>query len=80
MAAAKAAAAQDGDSAFVSTNDLLVAGWAKATRAQLLEMPINLRNRLPDIGDADAGNYEWAIFYQVRLRVTVRVGFGLGPG
>ena len=64
VAAAKAAAAQDGDSAFVSTNDLLVAGWAKATRAQLLEMPINLRNRLPDIGDGDAGNYEWAIFYQ----------------
>ena len=29
----------------MSTNDLLVAGWAKATRAQLLEMPINLRNR-----------------------------------
>ena len=21
---------------------------------------------LPGIGDADAGNYEWAIFYQVR--------------
>jgi hypothetical protein len=62
--AAKVAAKQDGDSAFVSTNDLLVAAWAKATRAQLLEMPINLRNRLPGIGDADAGNYEWVIMYQ----------------
>ena len=62
--AAKAAAKEDGDSAFVSTNDLLTAAWAKLTRAELLEMPINLRNRLPGIGDADAGNYEWAVFYQ----------------
>jgi len=60
----KAAAKEDGDSDFVSTNDLLAAAWAKLTRAQLLEMPINLRNRLPGIGDTDAGNYEWAIFYQ----------------
>ena len=62
--AAKAAAKGDGDSAFVSTNDLLTTAWAKATRAQLLEMPINLRNRLSGIGDADAGNYEWVVFYQ----------------
>jgi hypothetical protein len=62
--AAKAAAKGDGDSAFVSTNDLLTTAWAKATRAQLLEMPINLRNRLTGIGDADAGNYEWVVFYQ----------------
>jgi len=64
VAAGKASAKNDGDSAFVSTNDLLVAGWAKLTRAQLLEMPINLRNRLPGITDADAGNYEWVVFYQ----------------
>ena len=62
--AAKAAAKADGDSAFVSTNDLLTANWAKVTRAQLLEMPINLRNRLPGIGDGDAGNYEWIVLYQ----------------
>ena len=58
------AAAKGSDSAFVSTNDLLTTAWAKATRAQLLEMPINLRNRLQGIGDADAGNYEWVVFYQ----------------
>ena len=66
--AAKAAAKEDGDSAFVSTNDVLVAGWAKVTshraRGQLLEMPINLRNRLPGLDDTDAGNYEWVVFYQ----------------
>lgn len=62
--AAKDAAKADGDSEFVSTNDVLTAGWAKITRAQLLEMPINLRNRLPGIGDADAGNYEFVVFYQ----------------
>lgn len=62
--AAKAAAKGDGDSAFVSTNDVLVAGWARLTRAQLLEMPINLRDRLPGISGADAGNYEWVVFYQ----------------
>lgn len=62
--AAKAAAKADGDSEFVSTNDILVSGWAKLTRAQLLEMPINLRRRLPGIDDADAGNYEWVVFYQ----------------
>ena len=62
--AGKAAAKEDGDSPFVSTNDLLVASWAKLTRAQLLEMPLNLRNRLPGIDDADAGNYEWVVFYQ----------------
>jgi hypothetical protein len=62
--AAKAAAKGDGDSAFVSTNDVLTAAWGKLTRAQLLEMPINLRNRLPGIGDADAGNYEWVVMYQ----------------
>ena len=61
---AKAAAKSDGDSPFVSTNDLLVANWARLTRAQLLEMPINLRNRLPGIDDADAGNYEWVVFFQ----------------
>lgn len=62
--AAKAAAKEDGDSAFVSTNDLLTAAWAKLTRAQLLEMAINCRNRLPGISDTDSGNYEWVIFYQ----------------
>mmetsp|Transcript_58346 Transcript_58346/g.156133 ORF Transcript_58346/g.156133 Transcript_58346/m.156133 type:complete len:410 (-) Transcript_58346:166-1395(-) len=62
--AAKAAAKEDGDSAFVSTNDVLTAAWARLTRAQLLEMSINLRNRLPGIGDADAGNYEFVVFYQ----------------
>ena len=62
--AAKSAAMEDRDSAFVSTNDILTVDWAKATKAQLLEMAINLRNRMPGIDDADAGNYEFVVFYQ----------------
>jgi len=81
--AGKAAAKKDGDSAFVSTNDLLVAGWAKLTRAQLLEMAINLRNRLPGIDDADAGNYEWVVFYQeedCKRPGQIRKSLGATPG
>ena len=62
--AAKAAAKEDGDCAFVSTNDVLTAGWGQLTKAKLLEMAINFRNRLPGIGNADAGNYELVVFYQ----------------
>ena len=62
LAAAKAVAKEAGDSAWVSTNDILTAGWGKITRAQLLEMSINFRNRLPGIGDTDAGNYELTVF------------------
>mmetsp|Transcript_4717 Transcript_4717/g.5661 ORF Transcript_4717/g.5661 Transcript_4717/m.5661 type:complete len:437 (+) Transcript_4717:67-1377(+) len=46
-----------------STNDILTSTFAKATNAGLLLMAINLRNRVKETNDKDAGNYEAVVTY-----------------
>ena len=46
-----------------STNDILTSTFSKATKADLLLMAINLRNRLEEANDKDAGNYESVVTY-----------------
>lgn len=46
-----------------STNDILTSTFSNATKADLLLMAINLRNRLKEANDKDAGNYESVITY-----------------
>ena len=40
-----------------STNDIITSTFANAANAGILLMAINLRNRLQDANDNDAGNY-----------------------
>ncbi len=46
-----------------STNDILTSTFANATKADLVLMAINLRNRVQAAKDQDAGNYESVIMY-----------------
>ena len=46
-----------------STNDILTSTFGNATKANLLLMAINLRNRLQEANNMDAGNYESVLTY-----------------
>jgi len=48
---------------FVSTNDVLTSMWGMAVDADVVMMPLNWRNRLPDFTDSDAGNYEGTLAF-----------------
>lgn len=48
---------------FVSTNDILTSSFSKTVRARLSMMAINLRNRIDNLKDSDAGNYEGMLLY-----------------
>lgn len=48
---------------FVSTNDVLTSTFAMATNADILLMAINLRNRVAEADELDAGNYELVVIY-----------------
>eukprot|EP00756_Hemistasia_phaeocysticola_P046096 Hpha_TRINITY_DN19863_c0_g1::TRINITY_DN19863_c0_g1_i1::g.132055::m.132055 len=56
--AAAMSAADDPHLSFVSTNDVVVSAFARASRLRLLLMPINLRGRLTNYAPSDAGNYD----------------------
>ncbi len=43
---------------FVSTNDILSSSYAQLTDSNAMIMAVNFRNRIPDITNKDAGNYE----------------------
>jgi hypothetical protein len=64
VAAVKAKEAAGGPVPFVSTNDIVTSAFGKLTRTNVLEMAINMRDRLPDFTIADAGNLEWAIYFR----------------
>jgi hypothetical protein len=49
---------------FVSTNDVVTSVFGKLTKTNVLEMAIDMRNRLPDYTKTDAGNYEFALYYR----------------
>jgi len=49
---------------FVSTNDIVTSEFGKLTRTNVLEMAIDMRDRLPGYTKADAGNLEFALYYR----------------
>jgi hypothetical protein len=66
---------------FVSTNDILTSAFARATKADLLLMAINLRNRVKGTDQYDAGNYESVLVHDsssastpLSLRKTLQGG------
>lgn len=61
VAAAKAQEA-GGSVPFVSTNDVVTSAFGKLVRANVLEMAIDMRDRLPAYTKQDAGNYEFALY------------------
>ena len=61
VAAAKAKEA-GGSVPFVSTNDVVTSTFGKLTRTNVLEMAIDMRERLPAFTKVDAGNYEFALY------------------
>jgi hypothetical protein len=64
-----------------STNDIITTTFGNAAKAELLMMTINLRNRVTEATDNDAGNYETAILFDAAssahpeaIRKTLRKG------
>lgn len=50
-------------SGFVSTNDMITSSFARATKADIILMAINLRNRVKGTDQNDAGNYESVLLH-----------------
>ena len=48
---------------FVSTNDVVTSAFGKLTQTNVLEMAIDMRNRLPVYTKEDAGNLEFALYF-----------------
>jgi len=48
---------------FISTNDILTSSFSKSTNTDLTLMAINLRGRVEDTNDEDAGNYSLVILH-----------------
>lgn len=59
---AKDKAVADG-AKFVSTNDCITSGFFVASKATLLGMAVNGRNRVEGLKDDDAGNYETGLLF-----------------
>eukprot|EP00970_Alexandrium_tamarense_P006211 scaffold1052_cov198-Alexandrium_tamarense.AAC.29 len=51
---------------FISTNDIITSTFAQATRSDIMLMAINLRNKVKEADDTDAGNYELAIVHDAK--------------
>lgn len=51
------------NSDYISTNDILTSTFARATRSDILLMAINLRNRVEDTSEMDAGNYSLVVLH-----------------
>lgn len=82
---AKAQASSNDSVPFVSTNDVLTSTLASMFKSCLCLMAINFRERLPDLSDSDAGNYEGGILLQPAdyaqpelIRKTLRAGQATG--
>jgi len=56
-------AAAHANGGFVSTNDVITSMFANAVSSDVLLMPVNFRNKLPEYNDNDAGNYEGALVF-----------------
>jgi len=60
---AKAEGTKGGSVDFVSTNDVLLASFGKATDSRVMLMPIDWRGKLPVCSEGDAGNYEGCLVF-----------------
>jgi len=65
---------------FVSTNDILTSCSARLMPVKLLGMAVNMRKRVPQLCDDDAGNYERLLIYDTTdlTPATVRASLA-GP-
>jgi hypothetical protein len=52
------------DAPFLSSNDVLTSWWFRFTRSDIGLMAMNLRNRIPELTEQMAGNYEYLAPYQ----------------
>jgi hypothetical protein len=60
---------------FSGTNDIETSSFGNATSAELVLMAVDLRNKLPDFCDNDAGNYLGALIFGPRdncSSITIR--------
>ena len=55
---------------FVSTNDVITSTISQATHADILLMAINLRKRVDEADELDAGNYEGVIVHDAESSAT----------
>ena len=52
------------DVTFISTNDILTSWFFKLCKTDVGQMAFNFRNRIPDLPNSFAGNYEAMVAYQ----------------
>jgi len=57
------AKAESGAAAYVTTNDVITSGFAKAVNAKMLTMAINFRGRLDGLTARHAGNYHSGVIW-----------------
>lgn len=55
---------------FVSTNDILTSSFGQATNSDLTLMAINLRGRVEETDEDDAGNYSLVLLYDKESAAT----------
>ena len=55
---------------FISTNDILTSSFARATRSDILMMAINLRKRVKEADEMDAGNYSLVVLHDSKSAAT----------
>ncbi|KAL3936049.1 MAG: hypothetical protein SGBAC_008546 [Bacillariaceae sp.] len=48
---------------FVSTNDVITSAFATAADSDILLMPLDLRGRVPEANEKNAGNYQTCLWY-----------------
>ena len=51
------------ENGYISTNDILTSAFSRATRSDILLMAINLRKRVKETDDMDAGNYSLVVVH-----------------
>ena len=54
----------DPSCSFVSTNDVVTSWFFRLVRSNVALMAANMRDRLPGLGNANAGNYQVGVAYQ----------------
>jgi len=63
-------ATDNNEEGFVSTNDILTSSFRHATSTDLTLMAINLRGRVEDTNDEDAGNYSLVVLHDKESAAT----------
>ncbi|KAL7546419.1 hypothetical protein ACHAWF_009755 [Thalassiosira exigua] len=53
----------DVKSGYISTNDILTSAFSRSVRTDILMMAINLRKRVKEVGESDAGNYSLVVVH-----------------